>query len=220
MDSLRPTVAAHIRALRGRFGDVRVSRHEPPWLWVRRLAVPLRAGGGTALNLTFRLPPMWPAQPPRGFYTRLGNGWTWHPLALVNWDALAPIPLRNFLIRAGYLLHHVLSLPPAPQEIVPIQRFYHGTSLARANSILACGFRTQGHYGGGEGRVYFSRDPNYSWPYSQMKSLMDSSGQALLVCRIDLTRYHPGLEYQADGAQVVFFRRPVSAGVVVEIQRR
>lgn len=219
MDAFRETVAAHVHALNGRVGEMRISRDMPPWLWVRRFAVPLHQGSALSMNLAFRLPPTYPAQPPSGFYTHLAQGWVWHPLALVNWPGAGTVPLGSFLRCASSLLQEVLSLPRQDLQVPDTMRFYHGTSLARANSILASGFQPQGHYAG-EGRVYFSRDPNYSWAFSQAKSAVDGTGQALLVCRIDLNRYRVGEEYQLDGDQVVYFRRAMPAGVVVELQRR
>lgn len=82
MDGFHETVAAHVHALNGRVGEMRMSRDVPPWLWVRRFAVSLHQRSALSMSLAFRLPPTYPAHPPAASIPtgpRAGSGirWRW-----------------------------------------------------------------------------------------------------------------------------------------------
>ncbi len=222
MTAIEARLQEGLPILRSLFPETWVHRSKDRvWLFAR-LGVSVHRGQGVRVLIAVPLSPHYPAQPPEGFFTAVGEGqWRWLPLTWVNWrpgrSEREGSCLLTMVLTAQTLLARLLRLSEPRPLGGEGSIFWHGTSLSRAHSILVWGFQPQGVYGSGEGRIYFAPVPNISWGYATSKG-SDGSGPALLECWLPLAQFRQGQDYDWQG-NYLFFRRPLPADLVVALHR-
>lgn len=114
------------------------------------------------------------------------------------------LTLEDFAIQYGVSLDRLRSHIPelSIKEGLSIA-LWHGTTRARAESILEEGFKPKRAK---KSRIFFTRSPALARSYANNRSKSERDYPAVIGCRIDLSRYNDYIQTELRGAVVFAFK--------------
>ena len=106
-------------------------------------------------------------------------------------------------------------LPELSEGISRSVVVWHGTSQARARSILEEGFRPKVENGANR-RIFFTQNPAVARGYARKRARGERDGPAVIMCAIDLNQYN---DYERRGQGIFAFRTEcISSEVVMNVR--